>query len=54
MLVGGVIDHQFRDDPDAALVRGGDEALDVGQGAVIRMDAAIVGDVVAVISRGEG
>ncbi len=49
MLIRGMIDHQFRNDADAAFVGGGDEALYIRQGAVVRVDAAIVRDVVAII-----
>ena len=54
MLVGGMVDHQLGDHPHAARMRRGDEALDVGQRAVVRMDAAIVGDVVAVVQARRG
>ena len=49
MLVGGVVDHQLGDHPHAARVRRGDEALDIGERAVVRMHAAVVADVVAVV-----
>ncbi len=51
MLIGRMINNQFRDDTDTAFMSGGDEALDVSQGAVIRMHTAIVRDVVAVIQQ---
>ena len=49
MLVGGVVDHQLGDDADAAIVAGAHQAAEVAHGAVGRMDAAILGDVVAVV-----
>ena len=49
MLIGGMVDHQFRDYPNPALMGGGNKALNIRQGAVVRVDAAIVGDVVAII-----
>ncbi len=49
MLVRGMVDHQLDDHPHAALMRRRDEAFDIGQRAVVRIDPAIVGDVVAVI-----
>ena len=54
MLVGGVVDHQLGDHPHAARMRRGDEALGVGQRAVVGMHAAIVGDVVAVVEARRG
>ena len=50
MLVGGVVDHQLGDHPHAARMRRGDEAPGIGQRAVVRMHAAIVADVVAVVA----
>ena len=50
MLVRGVVDHQLGDDADVALVRTGDDALEVVERAVIRMDAAVIGDVVPVVT----
>ena len=38
MLVGGVVAHELGDDPQAARVRLADEALDVAQRAVGRVD----------------
>ena len=49
MLVGRVIDDQLDDHLDAALVRGGQKRLEVGQRAVARMHVPVVGDVVAVV-----
>jgi hypothetical protein len=54
MLVGGMVDHQLGDDPQAALVGGGDEAAHVGHLAVLGMDRAVVGDVVAVVASRRG
>ncbi|MNE29717.1 hypothetical protein D3C80_1232080 [compost metagenome] len=50
MLVGGVVDDQFGDHPQAALVRLGDKALHIGQGAVVRVHGLVLGDVVAIVA----
>ena len=49
MLVGGVVEHQFGDDAQAAPVRFAQEHLEVRQRAVDRVDVEVVGDVVAVV-----
>ena len=54
MLVGGVVDDELGDDADAAVVRGLDEGLEVPGHAVGRIDAAVVGDVVAVVAQRRG
>ncbi|MNP10989.1 hypothetical protein D3C76_1031570 [compost metagenome] len=54
MLVGGVVDDQLGDHPQAAPVRLGDEAAGVGQAAVVRVDPAVHGDVVAVVAQRRG
>ena len=54
MLVRGVVHHQFGDDPHAACMGRGNEASDIGQRAVVRMDAAVVADVVAVVAARRG
>src|SRR6266849_6808573 len=51
VLVRRVVDHQIRDDPHAVAVGGLEEAVEVGHGAVVRMDRAIVGHVVAVVAQ---
>ena len=51
MLIGGVVDDQLGDDADAAPVRLVDEALEVVERAVARMDVLVVGDVVAVVAQ---
>ena len=50
MLVGGVVDDELGDDAQAALVRLAHEAAEVAHRAVGRVDAAVVGDVVAVVA----
>ena len=45
--VGAVVGHDVDDDPDAQLVRLGDERLGLGQRAEGRVDVAVVGHVVA-------
>ena len=51
MLIGGVVDHQLGDHPQAAAVGLGQEFFEIPQGAVGRMDVAVVGDVVAVVAQ---
>ncbi len=51
MLVGGVIDDQLGDDSQAACVRGVEEPHEVVAGAVVGVDALVVGDVVAVVAQ---
>ena len=50
MLVGRVVDHELRDDPKAAIVRGIQERQEVPSRAVARVDVMIVRDVVAVVA----
>ena len=54
MLVRGVVDDQLDEDPDAPLVRGVDERLEVVERAVARVDVPVVGDVVAVVFERRG
>jgi hypothetical protein len=54
VLVGGVVDDQLGNHPQAAFVRLGDKALGVGHGPVIAVHAAVFGDVVAVIAAWRG
>ena len=54
VLVGRVIQHEFRDDAEAAGVRRRDERLHLLQRAIARMDGEIVGDVVAIVPQGRG
>src|SRR4029077_6504656 len=49
VLVGGMIDNQLSDDPDAALVGLVEKKLEIMQGAVVRMNAVVIGDVIAVV-----
>ncbi len=49
MLVGCVVDHEFGDDADAAVMRGAHEFLELGQRPVVLADVAISGDVIAVV-----
>ena len=50
MLVGGVVDDQLGEHADAARVRRVEEALEVVERAVDRVDRRVVGDVVAVVA----
>ena len=54
VLVRSVVDDQFGDHPQAAFMRLGDKALGVRQGAVVAVDAAILGDVVAIVAPWRG
>ncbi len=49
VLVGGVVDDQLRDHPQAAGVGLPEKGLEVAQRAVVGVDAGVVGDVVAVV-----
>src|ERR1043166_5766902 len=49
MLVRCMIDYQLRDDPDAAIMRLAQKYFEVLEGAVIRVNVRIVGDVVTVV-----
>src|SRR5262249_10928721 len=50
MLVRGVVDDQLADDAYVALVCAGDDAAKIRQRAVVRVDVAIIGNVVAVVA----
>ena len=52
MLVRGVIDHQLGDHPQASALGFCDEAAKILHRAEIGIDAAVVGDVVAVVTAG--
>ena len=52
MLVGGVVQHELGDHAQPPLVRGGEERREVVHRAVHRVDAVVVGDVVAVVAEG--
>ncbi len=54
MLIGGVVDDQLDEDADVPRVRRVDEPLEVVERAVARMDAQVVGDVVAVVAQRRG
>src|SRR5690606_2448965 len=54
VLVGGVVDDQFGDHPQPALVSLGNEALGIGHVAVVRMHAAILGNVIAIVAPRRG
>ena len=49
MLVGSVIDHQLGDDADLPSVGFGNESSRFFNRAIIRIDAGVVGDVVAIV-----
>ena len=49
MLVRGVVRHEVEDELHAARMRLGDQPVEVGERAEDRIDAAVIGDVVAEI-----
>ena len=49
MLIGRVIDNQFRDHPDLPAVRLIDKIAHIVDRAVAWIDAGVIGDVVAVV-----
>src|SRR5262245_19118676 len=49
MLVGGVIEDELGNDADSAAMRFAQERLEVGQGAVRRMNACVVRYVVTIV-----
>src|SRR5205814_47064 len=51
ILIGGVIDHQFRDDAQIALMGRIKKGAKIIKGAEVRIDVEIIGDVVAVITQ---
>ena len=54
MLVGSMIQHHFRQNPDAAVVGLLQEILEIPQRSVGGMDVVVVGDVVAIVAPGRG
>ena len=54
MLVGGVVRHQIEDDLEPALMRGVYQRVEIRHRAEQRIDAGIVGDVVAEIGHRRG
>ena len=54
VLVGGVVEDHVEDDADVALLGFGDEAVEVGEGAVLGVDVFVVGDVVAEVDLRRG
>ncbi len=52
VLVGGVVEDHVQDDADVALLALGDEVVHVGEGAVLRVNGLVVGDVVAEVDLG--
>ena len=54
MDVGGVVEDHVDDDADAALMGLVDQVAEVLHGAVARVDARVVGDVVAAVAHGGG
>jgi hypothetical protein len=52
MLVGGVIDHQFRDHAQVSALGFLHEAPKILHGAEVGIDLAVIGDVVAVVAAG--
>ena len=52
MLIGGVVDDQVEDDPDAALLGSSGQLGEVTEAAQCRVDAVEVADVVAAVTAG--
>ncbi len=52
VLVGGVVEDELRDDADVAALGLLDDDLQVGDGAHVRVNVHVVGDVVAVVFAG--
>jgi hypothetical protein len=51
VLIRSVIDDQFRDDAQAASMRLFEEALEIVEVAVDRVDGAVVGDVISIVAQ---
>ena len=51
MLVGGVVQHQFNDDANVALMSCIKEGFEIVECPVAGMDGIVVGDVVAVVAQ---
>src|SRR5688572_16009106 len=54
MLIGGVVDDQIEDYPDAALPRRSGQLREVTEAAQCGVDAVIIGDVIATVAPGTG
>jgi hypothetical protein len=54
VLVAAVVRHQVDQHPQAAVVRPRDELVGLLEGAELRQDVAVVGDVVPASANGEG
>ncbi|MNZ84907.1 hypothetical protein D3C78_1036790 [compost metagenome] len=54
VLVGGVVDDQFGDHPQAAFVCLGNETPGIGHGPVVTVHAAVLGDVITVVAPWRG
>ena len=54
MLVRGVVRDQVHDDPQAQVVRGGNQLLSISQSSEHGVDVAIVGNVIASVLLGRG
>ena len=52
MFVGGVVDGEIHDDPDAPLMGGGQKGAEILHRPVLGIDAVIVRDVVFVVAGG--
>ncbi len=50
VLVGGVVDDQLGDHPQATGMGLGDESLGIGHGAVVGVNTAVFGDIVAIVT----
>ena len=52
VLVGGMIDDELGDDPDSPIVCFAHEGAEVPDGAIVPVNATVIGDVVAVVLQG--
>ena len=54
MLVGAVVGDEVEDEFEASGVDGGEQAVEFGERAEERIDAGVVGDIVAKVGHGRG
>jgi hypothetical protein len=50
MLIRRMVDHQFRDDAKSTFMRLVHEMFEIAQGPIGTVDAAVVGNVIAVVA----
>ena len=52
MLIRCVVDDEIHHDADIAAFCFGDQAIHIGQGAIVRIDSFVIGDVITEIGIG--